>query len=52
MYEKIFLFSPPNWCSYNPIAGDDVVPYKYGEKSAQSLSIAGFQNLTFKNYDG
>ncbi|GAU22314.1 hypothetical protein TSUD_261140 [Trifolium subterraneum] len=31
---------------------DDVVPYKYGEKSAQSLSSAGFQYITFKSYDG
>ncbi|XP_022714861.1 acyl-protein thioesterase 1 homolog 1 [Durio zibethinus] len=31
---------------------DDVVPYKYGEKSAHSLSTAGFQNLTFKTYEG
>ncbi|XP_057454206.1 uncharacterized protein LOC130745829 [Lotus japonicus] len=31
---------------------DDVVLYKYGEKSAQSLSSAGFQYITFKSYDG
>ncbi|KAK8296568.1 hypothetical protein V6Z12_D05G133100 [Gossypium hirsutum] len=31
---------------------DDVVPYKNGEKCAQSLSIAGFRNLTFKTYEG
>ncbi|KAI9161218.1 hypothetical protein LWI28_015525 [Acer negundo] len=31
---------------------DDVVPYKYGEKSANSLSIAGFRQLTFKSFDG
>ncbi|KAE8709042.1 hypothetical protein F3Y22_tig00110332pilonHSYRG00797 [Hibiscus syriacus] len=31
---------------------DDVVPYKFGEKSAHSLNIAGFWNLTFKNYEG
>ncbi|KAG4196685.1 hypothetical protein ERO13_A06G187100v2 [Gossypium hirsutum] len=31
---------------------DDVVPYKIGEKSAHSLNIAGFWNLTFKNYEG
>uniref|UniRef100_A0A5B7AB99 Phospholipase/carboxylesterase/thioesterase domain-containing protein n=1 Tax=Davidia involucrata TaxID=16924 RepID=A0A5B7AB99_DAVIN len=31
---------------------DDVVPYKYGEKSAHFLSSAGFRYLTFKNYDG
>lgn len=32
--------------------GDDVVLYKYGEKSAQSLSSAGFRYITFKSYDG
>ena len=52
LYEKIFLFSSPNWSSYNLIAGDDVVPYKYGEKSAHSLSIAGFWNLTLKKHEG
>ncbi|XP_054779907.1 uncharacterized protein LOC129298162 [Prosopis cineraria] len=31
---------------------DDVVLYKYGEKSAQSLSSAGFQYITFKCYEG
>ncbi|KAJ8751617.1 hypothetical protein K2173_025770 [Erythroxylum novogranatense] len=31
--------------------GDDVVAYKHGEKSAQILSSAGFQNLTFRTYD-
>ncbi|XP_039066621.1 acyl-protein thioesterase 1 homolog 1-like isoform X2 [Hibiscus syriacus] len=31
---------------------DDVVPYKYGEISAHSLSVAGFWNLSFKNYEG
>ncbi|KAE8680804.1 hypothetical protein F3Y22_tig00111366pilonHSYRG00133 [Hibiscus syriacus] len=31
---------------------DDVVPYKYGEISAHSLSVAGFRNLSFKNYEG
>ncbi|KAB2081410.1 hypothetical protein ES319_A05G130400v1 [Gossypium barbadense] len=31
---------------------DDVVPYKNGEKCAQSLGIAGFRNLTFKTYEG
>ncbi|EEF46997.1 acyl-protein thioesterase 2 [Ricinus communis] len=32
--------------------GDDVVAYKLGEKSAQTLSSAGFRNLTFKPYNG
>ncbi|KAG6669428.1 acyl-protein thioesterase 2-like isoform X1 [Carya illinoinensis] len=32
--------------------GDDAVLYKYGEKSAQSLSSAGFQHLAFKSYEG
>ena len=31
---------------------DDVVPYKYGEKSVNALSIAGFRHLTFKSFDG
>ncbi|KAF3450837.1 hypothetical protein FNV43_RR06926 [Rhamnella rubrinervis] len=31
---------------------DDVVPYKYGEKSAQSLSSAGFRYVTLKSLDG
>lgn len=31
---------------------DDVVPYNYGEKSAQCLNTAGFRNLTFKSYEG
>ncbi|KAF8400690.1 hypothetical protein HHK36_013990 [Tetracentron sinense] len=32
--------------------GDDVVPYKHGEKSAQTLSSTGFRNLTFRTYNG
>ncbi|CAA3003980.1 acyl- thioesterase 2-like [Olea europaea subsp. europaea] len=32
--------------------GDEVVAYKHGEKSARILSSAGFQNLTFRAYDG
>ncbi|KAM7490262.1 hypothetical protein LguiA_033183 [Lonicera macranthoides] len=32
--------------------GDDVVPYKHGERSAQALSSAGFRNLTFRSYNG
>lgn len=31
---------------------DDVVAYKYGEKSAQALCSSGFQNIIFKPYDG
>ncbi|XP_024959596.1 acyl-protein thioesterase 2-like [Cynara cardunculus var. scolymus] len=31
--------------------GDDVVLFRYGEKSAEKLTSAGFQNLTFKTYD-
>ncbi|KAL3825137.1 hypothetical protein ACJIZ3_021166 [Penstemon smallii] len=30
--------------------GDDVVAYKFGEKSSEKLSSAGFQDLTFKSY--
>ncbi|KAL7150701.1 hypothetical protein ABFS83_05G131600 [Erythranthe nasuta] len=33
-------------------SGDDVVAYKHGEKSARILHSAGFQNLTFRSYDG
>ncbi|KAL4285214.1 hypothetical protein GQ457_16G004190 [Hibiscus cannabinus] len=32
--------------------GDEVVPYKFGEKSSLALSSNGFQNSTFKSYDG
>ncbi|XP_073122778.1 uncharacterized protein [Henckelia pumila] len=32
--------------------GDDVVAYKHGEKSASTLNSAGFQNLTFRKYEG
>ncbi|KAK6912171.1 Phospholipase/carboxylesterase/thioesterase [Dillenia turbinata] len=31
---------------------DEVVHHKFGEKSAHSLCFSGFQNLTFKSYDG
>ncbi|CAJ2653540.1 unnamed protein product [Trifolium pratense] len=31
---------------------DDVVHCKYGEKSAQSLSSAGFRYVAFKSYEG
>ncbi|GFZ08378.1 alpha/beta-Hydrolases superfamily protein [Actinidia rufa] len=31
---------------------DDVVAYKHGEKSAQTLSLGGFRNLTFRTYNG
>ncbi|KAI7754985.1 hypothetical protein M8C21_016349 [Ambrosia artemisiifolia] len=31
---------------------DDVVEYKLGEKSAQTMYSAGFQNLTFRAYNG
>lgn len=34
------------------IAGDDVVAYGHGEKSAQVLSSAGFRNLMFRTYNG
>ncbi|BBH08457.1 alpha/beta-Hydrolases superfamily protein [Prunus dulcis] len=32
--------------------GDDVVPYKFGEKSSQALSSTGYQNVAFKAYNG
>nr|GEZ63757.1 acyl-protein thioesterase 2-like [Tanacetum cinerariifolium] len=31
---------------------DDVTEYKLGEKSAQTMYSAGFQNLTFRSYNG
>ncbi|KAJ8422205.1 hypothetical protein Cgig2_014270 [Carnegiea gigantea] len=31
---------------------DDVVRYKFGEKSSKVLSSSGFNNVTFKSYDG
>lgn len=34
------------------ILGDDVVPYKYGDKSANTLTSAGFRSLQFKSFDG
>ncbi|XP_076938992.1 uncharacterized protein LOC143607423 [Bidens hawaiensis] len=30
---------------------DDVVLFRYGDKSAEKLTSTGFQNLTFKTYD-
>lgn len=32
--------------------GDDVVPFKFGEKSSQALISHGFKNVTFKPYGG
>ncbi|KAK2370093.1 acyl-protein thioesterase [Trifolium repens] len=32
--------------------GDDVVPFKFGEKSYKCLSANGFQDVTFKAYNG
>uniref|UniRef100_A0A5B7AZQ1 Putative acyl-protein thioesterase 2 n=1 Tax=Davidia involucrata TaxID=16924 RepID=A0A5B7AZQ1_DAVIN len=32
--------------------GDDVVLYKFGEKSSQTLSSSGFPDVTFKSYNG
>ncbi|CAL9117477.1 unnamed protein product, partial [Musa textilis] len=32
--------------------GDGVVPYKQGERSAETLRMSGFRNLTFKAYNG
>lgn len=34
------------------ITGDDVVPYKFGEKSSRVLVSTGFQDVTFKAYNG
>ena len=33
-------------------AGDDVVEYKHGERSAHALNSVGFRNLTFRTYNG
>lgn len=33
-------------------AGDDVVPFKFGEKSSKALTSSGFQDVTFKAYKG
>ncbi|KAK4401132.1 Peptidyl-prolyl cis-trans isomerase CYP95 [Sesamum angolense] len=33
-------------------SGDEVVPHKFGEKSADFLRSSGFGNFTFKSYDG
>ncbi|THU48818.1 hypothetical protein C4D60_Mb06t03000 [Musa balbisiana] len=32
--------------------GDGVVPYKQGERSAETLRMSGFRNLTFEAYNG
>eukprot|EP00262_Sarcandra_glabra_P021558 TRINITY_DN918_c0_g4_i1.p1 TRINITY_DN918_c0_g4~~TRINITY_DN918_c0_g4_i1.p1 ORF type:complete len:141 (+),score=21.34 TRINITY_DN918_c0_g4_i1:35-424(+) len=32
--------------------GDDVVLYRYGQKSAEALNSTGFRNLSFKPYNG
>ncbi|CAI9267468.1 unnamed protein product [Lactuca saligna] len=32
--------------------GDEVVPYKFGERSSQILSSAGFRYVAFKTYEG
>ena len=34
------------------VAADDVTEYKLGEKSAETMYSAGFQNLTFHSYNG
>lgn len=42
-----------NLCNYSlgiTFAVDDVVLYKYGEKSSQALTSTGFQDVTFKSY--
>ncbi|RWW81999.1 hypothetical protein BHE74_00009566 [Ensete ventricosum] len=35
-----------------PFGGDGVVPYKQGERSAETLRMSGFRNLTFMAYNG
>lgn len=34
------------------LSADDVVPFKFGEKSAACLGSAGFKDVTFKAYNG
>ncbi|PQM39208.1 hypothetical protein Pyn_02931 [Prunus yedoensis var. nudiflora] len=41
-----------NLLSTEPDNSDDVVPYKFGEKSLQTLSSTGYQNMAFKAYKG
>ncbi|KAF2317967.1 hypothetical protein GH714_041291 [Hevea brasiliensis] len=41
-----------NLLSTEPADSDDVVPYKFGEKSLRVLSSTGFQDVTFKAYNG
>ncbi|KAJ0030788.1 hypothetical protein Pint_13064 [Pistacia integerrima] len=36
----------------SPVHGDDVVQYKFGEKSSLSLNSNGFRDVTFKSYNG
>lgn len=38
--------------SFFLLAGDDVVIFKHGEKSAEVLTSTGFKNLAFKTYSG
>nr|VDD02770.1 unnamed protein product [Brassica rapa] len=46
--------SLPTYQSYlhMELVSDDVVPYRFGEKSAQSLGMAGFRQTVFKPYQG
>ncbi|KAL6285907.1 hypothetical protein ACE6H2_010297 [Prunus campanulata] len=41
-----------NLRSTEPDDSDYVVPYKFGEKSSQTLSSTGYQNMAFKAYNG
>lgn len=34
------------------VVGDDVVSYKFGEKSSRALSSNGFKDVTFRSYSG
>lgn len=34
------------------MAVDDVVQYKFGEKSSKALASSGFVDVTFKSYAG
>lgn len=49
LYPALYLHPLTSFLS---VSGDEVVPYKHGEKSTQILSSSGFRSLTFKAYDG
>lgn len=34
------------------VSADEVVAYEHGEKAVQALTSIGFQNITFRSYEG